>query len=161
MLRFAVAWDMPVVEFGAGRRWWKRYTRTWGRTGERAFDLAGHALEEAPRWRDAIEAWQRPVLESDERPDWYKAALFNELYFLVDGGSFWEAGEVDGPEPAPGRSGRFALLECPDYPFYDSVDVDFYASFAILRLFPELEARGIRDLLAAIAVDDPASWSGS
>ena len=31
------------------------------------------------------------------------------------------------------------------------VDVDFYASFAILRLFPELEARGIRDLLAAIA----------
>ena len=35
----------PVVEFGAGRRWWKRYTRDWGRTGERAFDLASHALE--------------------------------------------------------------------------------------------------------------------
>ncbi len=154
-IRFAVAWDLPIVEFGAGRRWWKRYTRTWGRTGKRAFDLARHALAEAPRWRDAIETWQRPVLESDSRPDWYKSALFNELYFLVDGGSFWEAGEVDGPVPDAGDPGRFALLECLDYPFYDTVDVDFYASFAILALYPELEARGILDLLAAIPVDDP------
>ena len=96
-VRFALAWDLPVVEFGAGRRWYKRYTRDWGRTGERAFDLASHALQSAPTWRTAIEAWQRPVLEADDRPDWYKAALFNELYFLVDGGTFWEAGEVDGP----------------------------------------------------------------
>jgi non-lysosomal glucosylceramidase len=154
-IRFAIAWDLPLVEFGAGRRWWKRYTRSWGRTGERAFDLARHALAETPRWRTAIEDWQRPILESDERPDWYKGALFNELYFLVDGGSFWEAGEVDGPEPEPDDPGRFALLECFDYPFYDTVDVDFYASFAVLRLFPELEARGILDLLAAIPVDDP------
>ena len=71
---------------------------------------------------------------------WYRAALFNELYFLVDGGTFWEAGEVGGPAPEPGDAGRFALLECIDYPFYDTVDVDFYASFAILELFPGLEA---------------------
>ena len=154
-IQFAVAWDLPVVEFGAGRRWWKRYTRTWGRTGERAFDLASHALQQMSTWRAAIEAWQRPVLESVDRPDWYKAALFNELYYLVDGGSFWEAGEVGGPEPDPDDPGRFALLECFDYPFYDTVDVDFYASFALLRLFPELENRGIRDLLAVIPVDDP------
>ena len=154
-LRFAVAWDMPVVEFGVGRQWWKRYTRDWGRSGERAFDLAVHALERLPEWRDEIEAWQAPVLRAPDRPDWYKAALFNELYFLVDGGTFWEGGEVGGPEPAADDPGRFALLECLDYPFYDTVDVDFYASFAVLRLFPELEARGIRDLLAAIPVDDP------
>jgi non-lysosomal glucosylceramidase len=154
-VRFAIAWDLPTVEFGAGRRWWKRYTRDWGRTGERAFELAVHALERMDRWREAIEAWQRPVLAATDRPDWYKAALFNELYFLVDGGTFWEGGEVDGPEPAADDPGRFALLECLDYRFYDTVDVDFYASFAVLRLFPELEARGIRDLLAAIPVDDP------
>ena len=124
-------------------------------TGERAFDLAAHALEQTPAWRDAIEAWQRPVLEAEDRPDWYKAALFNELYFLVDGGTFWEGGEVGGPDPEPDDPGRFALLECLDYPFYDTVDVDFYASFAVLRLFPELEARGIRDLLAFIPIDDP------
>lgn len=154
-IRFAVAWDLPTVEFGAGRRWWKRYTRNWGRTRERAVDLAVHALTEAPAWRRAIEAWQAPYLADPDRPDWYVMALFNELYFLVDGGSFWEAGEVGGPEPADDGVGRFALLECVDYPFYDTVDVDFYASFALLELFPELELRGIRDLLAAIPVDDP------
>jgi non-lysosomal glucosylceramidase len=155
VIRFAIAWDLPTVEFGAGRRWWKRYTGTWGRTGARAFDLAAHALEQMPTWRAAIEAWQRPILDSDERPDWYKAALFNELYYLVDGGTFWEAGEVDGTSDEAGSVGRFALLECVDYPFYDTVDVDFYASFAVLRLFPEIEARGIRDLLAAVPIDDP------
>jgi non-lysosomal glucosylceramidase len=156
-VRFALAWDLPMVEFGAGRRWWKRYTRGWGRTGERAWDLAVHALAEAPSWRSAIEAWQRPIIDDPERPAWYRAALFNELYFLVDGGTFWEAGEVDGPPPGPDDVGRFALLECVDYPFYDTVDVDFYGSFALLELYPELELRGIRDLHATIAIDDPTS----
>jgi len=153
-VRFALAWDLPQVEFGAGRRWWKRYTRQWGRSGSRAVDLARHALAEAPAWRGAIEAWQAPYLNDPGRPDWYAMALFNELYFLVDGGSFWEHGEVGGPDPDPDDEGRFALLECVDYPFYDTVDVDFYASFALLELFPDLELHGIRDLLAAIPVDD-------
>jgi len=155
-VRFALAWDLPIVEFGAGRRWWKRYTRDWGRSGTRAFDLARHALAETPAWRAAIEAWQGPIIDDTKRPAWYRAALFNELYFLVDGGTFWEAGEVGGPLPDDGDVGRFALLECVDYPFYDTVDVDFYASFALLALYPELEQRGIRDLLATIPLDDPA-----
>ena len=153
-IRFALAWDLPVVEFGAGRRWWKRYTRSWGRSGACAFELARHALEQAPAWRSAIERWQAPVLDDPDRPDWYKAALFNELYFVVDGGTFWEAGEVGGPEPSPDDPGRFGLLECFDYPFYDTVDVDFYASTAILALWPALEHRGIRDLLAAVPPGD-------
>ena len=102
-IRFAIAWDLPMVEFGAGRRWWKRYTRDWGRSGLRAWDLATHALDELPDWRRRIEAWQAPYLADPERPAWYTMALFNELYFLVDGGSFWENGEVGQPEP-PARS---------------------------------------------------------
>jgi non-lysosomal glucosylceramidase len=154
-IRFALAWDLPMVEFGGGRQWWKRYTRDWGRSGTRGWDLAVHALEQAPTWRAAIDAWQRPILDDPARPDWYRAALFNELYFLVDGGTFWEAGEVGAPPPDPSDVGRFAMLECLDYPFYDTVDVDFYASFAMLELFPELELRGILDLLATIPMDDP------
>ena len=154
-VRFALAWDLPVVEFGAGRRWYKRYTRDWGRTGERAFDLASHALEQAPAWRAAIEAWQQPVLDVGRPPRLVQGgplqrALLPRRWRDVLGG---RRGRRAGTRPR--RPGRFALLECLDYPFYDSVDVDFYASFAILRLFPELEARGIRDLLAAVAVDDP------
>ena len=43
-VRFALAWDLPMVEFDAGRRWWKRYTRSWGSTGTRAWDIVVHAL---------------------------------------------------------------------------------------------------------------------
>jgi non-lysosomal glucosylceramidase len=154
-VRFAVAWDLPITEFGGGRRWWKRYTRSWGRTGGRALDLARHALAETGAWRAAIEDWQRPVVEDESLPAWYRAALFNELYFLVDGGTFWEAGEVGAAEPDPDDPGRFALLECLDYPFYDTVDVDFYASAALVELFPALERRGIRDLLASVGGADP------
>jgi non-lysosomal glucosylceramidase len=155
-VRFAIAWDYPMVEFGAGRRWWKRYTRSWGRGGTRAWDLARHALDRTAAWRASIDAWQRPVVEDPERPAWYRAALFNELYLFVDGGTFWEAGEVEGPEPDPADPGRFAMLECFDYPFYDTVDVDFYASCAVLATFPELEARGIRDVIEAVPDGDPA-----
>ena len=109
-VRFALAWDLSMVEFGAGRRWWKRYTRDWGRTGDRAWDLARHAPRAGRPWRAAIEAWQAPVLDDPERPGWYRAALFNELYFLVDGGTFWEAGEVGGPEP---RSRRRRAVRAP------------------------------------------------
>ena len=33
--------------------------------------------------------WQRPVLSDPRLPDWYKSALYNELYVLVDGGTLW------------------------------------------------------------------------
>ena len=89
------------------------------------------------------------MLEDPGRPDWYKGALFNELYFMVDGGTLWTDGPPmpadgwvapPGADPAAGGPfGRFAQIECFDYPFYNTLDVDFYASFARLQLWPELE----------------------
>lgn len=36
-------------------------------------------------------------------PDWYKGAIFNELYFIADGGSLWvtvdEDDEMDANDP--------------------------------------------------------------
>lgn len=36
-------------------------------------------------------------------PDWYKSAIFNELYFIADGGSLWvtvdEDDEMDADDP--------------------------------------------------------------
>jgi non-lysosomal glucosylceramidase len=153
---FSLAWDLPVVEFGSGRRWRKRYTDEWGISGGRAFELAAHGLERAAAWRAAIEAWQRPVLDDPDRPAWYKAALFNELYYLVDGGTFWGT-EL---EPDPAHVGeprhRFGLLECFDYPYYNTVDVNFSASFALLALWPRLELATLRDVVEAVSLDDPA-----
>ena len=169
-IRFALAWDLPIVEFGAGRRWRKRYTDTWGISGERAFAIAAHGLAHEAHWRAAIEDWQAPILADPLRPEWYKGALFNELYLLLDGGTFWGT-ELDpaagGGEAAAAEDGRgtdrangavrhrFALLECFDYPFYNTVDVNFYASFAILALWPGLELTSLRDVVEAVPVDDP------
>jgi non-lysosomal glucosylceramidase len=161
-VRFAIAWDLPVAEFGAGRRWLRRYTREQGSAGDGAWRMAGDALAGIERWRAAIEAWQAPFLDDPARPDWYVAALFNELYFIVDGGTFWAdrelrpagsgavaAGAADPPlEPA------LAILECFDYPFYNTLDVLFYASFAIGRLWPALEVQISRAFAATVARED-------
>ena len=161
-LRFAVAWDLPVARFAGGRAWRRRYVREWGTSGRRADELAAHALCAIPGWRAAIEAWQAPIFAATDRPDWYKAALFNELYFLVDGGTIWHDGPVEPIAPAgadrlhqPADLAELALIECFDYPFYDTLDVHFYAASAISRLFPRLQASISRAFAASVAVDDP------
>ena len=94
------------MEFGGGRRWWKRYTRTWGRTGDRAWDLAVHALAEAPAWRAAIERWQAPDPGRRRRgPPGIARRCSTSSTSWSTAASFWEAGEVGGPEPGRRRPG--------------------------------------------------------
>jgi uncharacterized protein (DUF608 family) len=40
-------------------------------------------------WEEEIEKWQNPILKNEKLPEWYKFTLFNELYFLVAGGTVW------------------------------------------------------------------------
>ena len=41
-------------------------------------------------------AWQAPTLADADLPLWFRGTLFNELYYLGDGGSVWTNG--DEPE---------------------------------------------------------------
>ena len=84
-----VSWDLPIIEFGTGRRWYRHYTDFYGTNGINALKIASEALKNAAAWSDAIDAWQAPYVSDEKRPDWYRGALFNELYILADGGSFW------------------------------------------------------------------------
>lgn len=179
LLPMAIAWDLPYVEFGTGTRWRKRYTRFVGTAGTNAWPMAVEALRRRGTWSAAIDAWQAPILEDPARPEWYRAAVLNELYYLVDGGTVWTDGDPILPapdEPAAATPvlpaeragdddvGRFAVLECFDYPFYNTLDVNFYASFALLHLWPELERSVIADFVASVPVEDPArveiQWTG-
>jgi len=183
LVSFVLAWDLPVVEFGAGTCWYKRYTRFFGRTGDNAWAIGAEALAKRTEWSSAIDAWQAPILANAARPDWYKGALFNELYFLVDGGTVWTDGEPFRPAdsgngsgglPASGPAGggesaeslgHFAVLECYDYPFYNTLDVNFYASWALLLLWPDLDVGVVRDFAATVDLDDPeivtVGWQGT
>jgi len=49
-------------------------------------------------------------------PDWYKSALFNESYFIADGGSIWLNVSGDKTLPEHVREwGRFGYLEGNSY----------------------------------------------
>jgi non-lysosomal glucosylceramidase len=153
-VQFVVAWDLPIMRFGpdgGGRQWYRRYTAFFGNDGRNAWSIARTALSNYQDWEAAIDDWQLPILAESDRPDWYKTALFNELYYLVDGGTAWENGEVGNPAQP---EGRFAVLECYDYPFYSTLDVRFYSSWALLLLWPELEKQELRQFARTVGLED-------
>ncbi|MEM7581205.1 MAG: GH116 family glycosyl hydrolase [Cyanobacteria bacterium P01_A01_bin.80] len=145
---FALSWDLPVTEFAAGVNYYRRYTDFWGRDGKNSWKIATTALEEYQNWQKQIQSWQEPVLSRSDLPDWLKMALFNELYDLTSGGTLWSAASEKDPQ------GQFAVLECLDYRWYESLDVRLYGSFALLMLFPELEKSVIRAFARAIPASD-------
>jgi non-lysosomal glucosylceramidase len=171
-IAFALAWDMPVVRSGFGTAYHPRYTRFYGHGGDAAPQLARDTLLNAPAWEAAIVAWQQPILDDPQLPDWYKMALFNELYYLVDGGTLWvypadqPAPQSSGPDSAPDEEdlGRFAYLESHEYRMYNTYDVHFYASFALASLWPRLELALQRDIAAAtlMEIEDTFTplWTG-
>jgi non-lysosomal glucosylceramidase len=114
VIPMVIAWDFPVVEFGEGREWNRRYTDFYGSSGNNAWAIARDGLRNASAWSDAIDRWQAPYVNDESKPLWYRGMLFNELYTLTDGGSFWGRPVGGNSKAAP----SFALLECFDYAYY-------------------------------------------
>ena len=143
----ALAWDLPIVQFAAGRKWLRHYTHYLGDSGTSAWKLARTALEQDQNWSAQIDAWQKPYIDDDSKPDWYRGELFNELYILADGGTFW-GHELNAPANPLHSSAKnadsFAYLECFDYVYYGTSDVRFYGSFPLLKFWPEVEKQEMR-----------------
>lgn len=144
----ALAWDLPVTEFAAGVVNYRRYTDFYGRSGRNARAIAFDALTEYKTWQQHITAWQQQILDRPDLPDSFKMALFNELYDLASGGTLWSAATEADPV------GQFAVLECIDYRWYESLDVRLYGGFATLLLWPELEKAVLRAFARAIPAQD-------
>jgi len=145
---FVLAWDFPVMEFAKGITYFRRYTDFFERTGENGWAIARQGLLYWQDWQRHIQQWQAPILERQDLPDWFKMALFNELYDLTDGATLWSAASDRDP------MGQFAVVECLDYRWYESLDVRLYGSFALLHLFPELEKSVMRAFARAIPAED-------
>ena len=144
-----ISWDLPVTAFASGTRALRRYTDFFGMDGRGAAAIAAEALRDWRSWHEQIEAWQQPVLEREDIPEPLRMALFNELYDLASGGSLWSAASSADPV------GRFGVLECLDYAWYESLDVRLYGSFALLQLWPELDKSVLRSFARAIPAADP------
>lgn len=65
----------------------------------------------------------------------------NTLSFLAES-SVWDVQD------------KFLVKECVDYPFFNSLDVYFYGSFALLYLLPELDGSVMREFSKAILAED-------
>uniref|UniRef100_A0A673Z4N0 Non-lysosomal glucosylceramidase n=2 Tax=Salmo trutta TaxID=8032 RepID=A0A673Z4N0_SALTR len=170
-LEFSLAWDMPNITFGSREREHvRRYTRFFGTKADAAPSLSHYALTHYRLWERSIEEWQRPILQDSSLPSWYKSALFNELYFVVDGGTVWtelpEDSDVSGglrsedgglpAQPAIIKEyGRFAYLEGQEYRMYNTYDVHFYASFALIMLWPKLALSLQYDIAGSVVSCDP------
>ena len=145
---FIIAWDLPVTEFASGVWYYRRYTDFFGRNGKNAWPIIRTAMKHSDTWRENIEAWQKPILERKDLSESFKMALFNELYALTDGGTLWSAADERDPK------GQFAVLECIDYRWYESLDVRLYGSFALLMLWPDLEKSVVLAFARAISAGD-------
>ncbi|PKU72532.1 hypothetical protein MA16_Dca008588 [Dendrobium catenatum] len=228
---FALSWASPKVKFQKGCTYHRQYTRFYGTSERSAVDLVHDALKKYKWWEEEIEKWQNPILKDVRLPEWYKFTLFNELYFLVAGGTVWTDGgapvfdeklsigknnkssknanregksvskKLKGgtiPEPTiedsgpryddekvvsgsnvgqefvdsdtecrnnefadppnsrddPDNVGRFLYLEGVEYIMWCTYDVHFYASFALLDLFPKIELSIQRDFARAVLYED-------
>lgn len=161
VIPMSLSWDFPVVEFGGGRKWIRHYTRFFDASGTNAWTIARAALENNQRWSDQIDAWQKPYIEDESKPAWYRGELFNELYIVADGGTLW-AHEQSGPANPLHESAKnadsFAYLECFDYPYYGTSDVRFYGSFPLIKFWPEIEKQEMREYTDTIPESIPQHY---
>ena len=161
MVPMALSWDLPLIQFGGGRKWVRHYTKFFGAEGEHAWQIAKTALEHNEDWSHAIDAWQKPYIDDESKPLWYRGELFNEMYILADGGTVW-AHEVDGlgnpNHPSAKDEDTFSYLECFDYAYYGTLDVRFYGSFPLIRFWPEIEKQVMREYADTVAESNPQKY---
>jgi len=141
---FSLSWDMPRVQFAAKENvYTRRYVRLFDEGITSSPLLCAYTLRNYPQWEQKIEKWQQPILQSSSIPKWYKSAIFNELYFISDGGTVWidpvKGCKTESQHSTVQEYGRFAYLEGQEYRMFNTYDVHFYSSFALLMLWPKLQ----------------------
>ncbi|KAK0057638.1 non-lysosomal glucosylceramidase [Biomphalaria pfeifferi] len=150
---FSLCWDMPKVQFASKENvYTKRYCQKFSNQGSAA-EICSYALKNYPKWEAKIEKWQKPILESNLLPTWYKSAIFNELYFISDGGTVW-FDVTDSQHETVNKYGRFAYLEGQEYRMFNTYDVHHYSSFALLMLWPKLQLSLQYDFGDTITAED-------
>ncbi len=155
---FVVAWDYPVLDTVHKTKWYKRYTKFFGKDGREVTKVARKAFNNHEKWMLDIQRWQDKYLKLN-KPEWFKTLLLNELYYVADGGTIWTTGKVpevetERPQAVTKQEEHFGTLECFDYPFYETLDVRFYGSFPLIKLWPDLEKIIMKDYIKTISRED-------
>ncbi|KAF8385466.1 hypothetical protein PRIPAC_74608 [Pristionchus pacificus] len=144
-IEFALVWNMPEIDFGKKSKECKRRFSRFFHGPSATSAMGAHAVKQRKNWQRQIEEWQQPVIADRRLPEWYRSALFNELYYVADGSTSWI--EYDAKEDHVSEHtakhmkewGRFGYMESWEYLMYNTYDVHFYASAAFIENWPQLE----------------------
>jgi uncharacterized protein (DUF608 family) len=133
---FATVMDFPRQEYVDGKSFPRAYTKRFTDEATRAVAMTEWALAEHANWIGRTEAIQSRVFDIVRRDPGYAQdrlaatrvvnLLLNELSYLLSNAAFWV------------EKGLAEFLECFDYPFLNSADVDWYSQLLLL-VFPEKE----------------------
>ena len=68
VIPMVLSWDLPIVQFGGGRKWVRHYTQYFNASGTNAWEIARTGLESDQNWSEQIDAWQRPFINDESKP---------------------------------------------------------------------------------------------
>lgn len=136
----AIALDFPLQWYADDTKFERKYLKSFKNKQTRARDMAKIALENYPKWRDRTEEIQNKIFELILKNPAYKSdrkgallltrLIVNEFHFPLANAAAWIV-DKKGNDVA-----RF--LECFDYPYVNSQDVDWFSPI-LLMLFPKVE----------------------
>ena len=159
-ISFNLNWNMPIVRFGPKMdvRYKKHYTKYFDNVSltddQFCFGLCKESFEQSEEWREEIQKWHIDVIsqvKSDTSPT-IVSALFNELYYIVDGGTIWtNGGELEeNQETSSDTLDYFSYLEGHEYLMHNTYDVHFYASHAMIVNWPLIQLSIQRDIARSV-----------
>jgi cellobiose phosphorylase len=151
---FATVMDFPRQKYVDGKSFERAYTQRFTDEQTRAVAMAEWALAEHENWIARTEAIQSKVFDivrsdagyGNDRPAATRVVnlLMNEISYLLSNAAIWI--ERDS-------RGLAEFLECFDYPFLNSADVDWYSQL-LLMVFPEKEKAICQKFIDSIADHD-------
>jgi len=136
----AVVLDFPQQRYIDGKKFDRKYIKSFKDKETRAVDMAKIALDNFPKWLSRTLTIQNRIFDQIKKSPSYKndkagalrltRLILNEFSFPLSNAAVWIE-DKNGNETA-----RF--LECFDYAYIDPSDVDWY-SMVMLILFPNIE----------------------
>ncbi|MFC1890146.1 GH116 family glycosyl hydrolase [Thermodesulfobacteriota bacterium] len=140
-----LSWDFPEIKVcePGGRTLKRKYTEYKESTEINALQFVRAGMQHRADWSEQIKDWHDEVRKSADDNPLLIRTILNEQYYLLDGGTLWEA-ETD----------NFGFLESIDYFNYETLDVRFYYSFTTLRYWPALENRVMELFKEGVSKED-------
>jgi len=136
----AVVLDFPEQRFIDGKKFERKYVKSFKDKKNRALDMVKLALDHYPKWLSRTLTIQNRIFDQIKKSPSYKndrtgalrltRLILNEFSFPLSNAAVWI-------EDKNGRD-RARFLECFDYAYIDPSDVDWY-SMVLLILFPNIE----------------------